>query len=164
MLWKSGTNKNETKLEHSVAPDQPNVKDQQKQPSIHLPCDHYEYEFNMCSSFMNKVNNYYRGVESDPDRTCESYKNLFLDCVSYERNPGQNFDALLRLKAYEKQMLEKRRQSAENNDVWTKRTSPPSDWNAPLPDWCMERLKQTVWYKKQENNKPASTGNQDGNK
>ncbi|XP_023341421.1 uncharacterized protein LOC111711321 [Eurytemora carolleeae] len=26
-----------------------------------------------------------------------------------------------------------------SNDVWEKRTTPPEDWNAPLPDWFKEK-------------------------
>ena len=29
------------------------------------------------------------------------------------------------------------------NDVWEKRTSPPEDWNAPLPDWFLEKRKKS---------------------
>ncbi|CAA9994911.1 unnamed protein product, partial [Nesidiocoris tenuis] len=29
------------------------------------------------------------------------------------------------------------------NDVWEKRTEPPSDWNGPLPPWIAERAKSS---------------------
>lgn len=45
------------------------------------------------------------------------------------------------------------------NDVWQKREEPPSDWNAPLPDWLVKRNQGTFLALKQddiENNRNTS--------
>lgn len=116
-----------------------------------LPCDHYEYEFKNCTSFTGRLYNYYRGENQE----CQPYQDLFVDCLKYKRDPEKNFDLLLKLKKYENELVQKRVESVVKNDVWQLRQKPPSDWNSPLPDWCIERLKDTYWYKsrnlKQEN-------------
>ncbi|CAF4394548.1 unnamed protein product, partial [Rotaria magnacalcarata] len=44
-----------------------------------------------------------------------------------------------KLIVYEEDRHIRRKLSSENNDVWQSRTRPPSDWNAPLPDWARRR-------------------------
>ena len=111
-----------------------------------LPCDHYEYEYNSCAGWRGKVNNYYRGV-SISDEECKKYQELFIECHKYQKDPSSNFDSLLKLNKYENELMKKRLDSARGNDVWTMRKSPPDDWNAKLPEWCQERLKESIWYK-----------------
>lgn len=121
-----------------------------------LSCEHYEYEYNSCKNLKSKIYDYYRG--DTPAHPCEYYQNLLVDCLKYKRDPRTNFESLVRLKKYENELVEKRNESIKQNDVWTLRERPPSDWNAPLPDWCMENLKQTYWYKskmEKESNKHA---------
>lgn len=124
-----------------------NNKDQENLLNL-LPCDHYEYEFRNCTSFRNKLYNYYMGVEKSAAE-CDYYNQLFVACVKYKHNPAENFDSLLKLNKYESELVERRAQAARANDVWQLRrpNEPPSDWNAKLPDWCEERLKDTYWYK-----------------
>jgi hypothetical protein len=151
MFWNKSSNKenkinnensgkNETKInkiENSTSTTNSNV--------LVLPCDHYDFEFNACKSFKTKIYNYYRGETTEHE--CDYYKNLFLDCTMYEREPARNFNSLLRLKAYENDLAKKRIEENKTNDVWTMREVPPSDWNSPLPDWCNAHLKTTYWYK-----------------
>ena len=40
----------------------------------------------------------------------------------------------------------RRKLSTENNDVWQPRSVPPSDWNAPLPDWARKRAESIGKY------------------
>lgn len=46
------------------------------------------------------------------------------------------------LKSEENRRL-KRLKDHYGNTVWTKRTEPPTSWNAPLPEWLEERNKNT---------------------
>lgn len=111
-----------------------------------LPCDHYEYEYNNCSSWKAKVNNYFRGIEIS-DQECLKYQELFVDCHKYQKDPVNNFNLLLKLNTYENDLMKRRIDSARGNDIWEMRTSPPSDWNSKLPDWAQKRLENTLWYK-----------------
>lgn len=37
-----------------------------------------------------------------------------------------------------------------DNDIWTKREQPPSDWNKPLPEFLAERSKTSYLAQKSE--------------
>lgn len=111
-----------------------------------LSCDYYDHEYRQCSSFSGRIDNYYRGISISREE-CARFRELFNDCANYERDPVNNFQALLRLNDYENELMRRRLETTKANDVWERRTKPPSDWNSPLPDWCMEKLKSTSWYK-----------------
>lgn len=110
-----------------------------------LPCDHYDFEFKQCSTLKGKFLQYYRGDK--PEHECKFYQDLFVDCLKYQRDPSKNLDSLLRLKNYEHELVKKRNDSKEKNDVWKPRKEPPTDWNAPLPDWAEDNLKDSFWFK-----------------
>lgn len=116
-----------------------------------LPCDHFEHEFKDCSNLKGKLLQYYRGEK--PEYECKFYQNLFVDCLKYEREPEKNLDSLIRLRNYENGLVKKRKDSLLKNDVWKLRKEPPSDWNAPLPDWAEENLKESYWYKSRNSQK-----------
>lgn len=119
-----------------------------------LPCDHYDHEHHACSSFMGRLNNYYTGVQISRE-DCARFRDLFIDCGRYHRDPENNFDALLKLNKYENELMRRRADAARANDVWERRSRPPSDWNAPLPDWCQERIKNSSWYKSAQSPPPT---------
>jgi len=110
-----------------------------------LPCEHYEYEYKQCKSFRGKLYNYFRNEQ--PKHDCEFYQELLIDCLKYKRDPANNFDSLLKLNKYEKDLVEERMKSKAKNDIWQLRKEPPSDWNAKLPEWCTERIRNSYWYK-----------------
>ena len=39
-----------------------------------------------------------------------------------------------------------------NNDVWERRTEPPSDWNKPLPKELAEKAEKSLFKEYQDNN------------
>lgn len=43
----------------------------------------------------------------------------------------------------EKLRRKERLMSQINNDVWEKRSSPPENWNAPLPDYILKNYTNT---------------------
>ena len=141
------------------------TNDDSKSPNIGafhlLPCDHYDHEYRQCSSFRGRIDRYYRGISSSSDE-CKKFRELFDDCAKYEREPVGNFDALLRLNNYENDLMRKRADASRLNDVWERRTRPPSDWNAPLPDWCQEKIANSSWYKSihSKNNNTTSKSNE----
>ena len=85
--------------------------------------------------------------DNDTPLDCDLLNNLFFDCRKYIEDPELNLESFVRLKKYENELVLKRIDSIKKNDVWELRKEPPSDWNAPLPDWANERLKDTIWYK-----------------
>jgi hypothetical protein len=129
MFWKKSekdqnnndnNNNNNIKLE----PQKPNQYD------IGLPCDHYQFEIKRSCGILSKFNKYF-GLEVS-EYNCDDLKELFFACQKYKADPSRNLDCLVQLKKYENQLLSKRIESIKQNDVWTARQEPPSDWNAPF--------------------------------
>ena len=149
MFWKTDKKEKQIKVEEMVQDKK--IKKVENEQTITnfiknlLSCDHYEYELKHCESYKNKIHNYYRG-ESTQD--CSNFRNLYFDCLKYEEYPTlDNIKLAEKLHNYENQLIIKRKMSQHENDIWRYRKEPPTDWNAKLPDWALERLKDTVWYK-----------------
>ena len=124
-------------------------KEEPKQKPFELfECDHYQYELARCGTIRTRITDYYSG--SDTQQDCSKYEDLFASCLDWYRSGSQA--AFKKLYDYESKLVEERKKASEANDVWEKRTAPPEDWNSPLPDWCVERLKDTVWYKQSKSN------------
>ena len=116
-----------------------------------LPCDHFQYEIKTKCGRWARLN---QRVMSDDENIvdCDYLNDLFFACRKYTEDPSRNLDCYLKLKSYENDLVKKRIESIKNNDVWEARTEPPSDWNAPLPDWAAQRVKETYWYKQKNEN------------
>ena len=110
-----------------------------------LDCAHYEYEFKQCSNSLKKLA--YEHLTGEKLATdCRVYSKLYDSCL--KKSVNENID----LQKYEANLFESRLRSVQENNVWTYRNSPPPNWNTELPDWCIEHLKTTSWFKKQSNN------------
>ena len=57
-----------------------------------------------------------------------------------------------RLVEREKKKMEERLKCHKDNDVWESRTSPPEDWNEPLPPELAKMSEDSIFQKYQENN------------
>lgn len=115
-----------------------------------LPCDHYEYEYKSNCNIFGRFKRFLHADESI-DFDCDQLKDLFYSCVKYRDDPSRNLECFLKLKPYENNLIKKRIESIKQNNVWQLRKVAPSDWNAPLPDWCQERIKNSYWYKNKSN-------------
>lgn len=45
-----------------------------------------------------------------------------------------------------------------DNDVWTRREAPPSDWNKTLPEWLQKRNANTLLEMKARQERGEETG------
>ena len=52
----------------------------------------------------------------------------------------------------EKRRIAQRLKAHKENDVWESRTSPPEDWNKPLPPELAKMSENSIFQKYQENN------------
>lgn len=101
-----------------------------------LPCDHYEYEYRLHCNVFGRIKRFLRANESDSEYTCDQLKDFFIACAKYRDDPQRNLESYIKLQPYENELLKKRLSSIKQNNVWKLRNqNPPSDWNAPLPDW-----------------------------
>ena len=109
-------------------------------------CEEYSSDYLHCKKFTSRVNQYYQNGQTVD---CSFYLKLVDNCYKWQRDGDKN--ALNNLVEFEKYFINERTKNALKNDVWELRDKPPHDWNAPLPDWCQERLKHSLWYEKQQN-------------
>jgi len=80
-------------------------------------------------------------------RPCESYKDEYSECSSFKGKFHQYFifGKTMNVRRYN------RLAPHFKNDVWEHRSSPPEDWNKPLPKDMQNKLKDTYLdFKAQE--------------
>lgn len=112
-------------------------------------CDTYIKDYRNCTKLSSRLEQYYvYGKKLD----CQPLKELMVACVRYKQNVTID-DYKLLLDNEQKRMEELKRikESNRQNNIWSYRDLPPSDWNDPLPQWAQDRVKQTSWYTKEEN-------------
>lgn len=92
------------------------------------PCIFYKETFNDCNSFYGQFNaRYTTGHKEDCSQWYADYRN----CSAYEQTGSE--EALNQLIESEKIRRLERLVTMKNNNIWEYRESPPTDWNAPLP-------------------------------
>lgn len=102
------------------------------------PCFLYKDEYSDCTSIKARFHQYFIHGETID---CSQWKADHKNCQKWEDK--QDLQAATEvIKSEERRRLE-RLKAHYGNTVWTKRTSPPEEWNAPLPAWLEERSKGT---------------------
>jgi hypothetical protein len=110
------------------------------------PCEWYWDENRECRRIRARVHQYFVFGET---LDCSQWKRDYHSCMAFRlsRDP-EHLKAII---ASEESRFQKRMESASKNDVWKYRTSPPADWNAPLPDFMDHRTRGSLleFYSKQ---------------
>ena len=109
---------------------------------VDISCKTYDYEFKSCETFKSRL---YQRYENGSKLDCKFLKDLITHCDLWKNDLNQN--SLKSIIDYEKNLIIRRKQSSLNNDIWTLRDKPPYDWNSQLPDWAIERIKNSSWHK-----------------
>ncbi|XP_069705031.1 synaptic plasticity regulator PANTS [Periplaneta americana] len=102
------------------------------------PCKIYKEEYNDCTSFKARFHQYFIFGETVD---CSQWKRDFDSCVKW--NTDNNPAALKELVESETERRRKRLEGHYKNTVWEKRSSPPRDWNKPLPDRLVKEYENT---------------------
>ncbi|XP_059620744.1 UPF0545 protein C22orf39 homolog [Phlebotomus argentipes] len=102
------------------------------------PCFLYKHEFSDCKSYKARFNQYFIYGESID---CSQWGKDYEDCLKYEEK--DDLAAARRLLDSEAERRQKRMEAHKANDVWKKRSTPPTDWNAPLPEWFTKTNENT---------------------
>lgn len=102
------------------------------------PCSVYKEEYRECKSFRGRFNQYFIfGEYLNCDQWGEDYNN----CQKHSwLNDKEAAKLVIRSELSRRAV---RIKAHFDNDVWTKRESPPSDWAKPLPAFMQERNKNT---------------------
>lgn len=102
------------------------------------PCSSYKAEYKECKSIRGRFQQYFvYGEYLDCQHWADDYNN----CQKLEW--FQDTEAGLAVLKSEMERRDTRIKANFANDVWTKRSAPPANWAAPLPDFMIERNKNT---------------------
>jgi hypothetical protein len=112
-------------------------------------CDAYIKDYRHCNKLTSRLEQYYvYGKRLD----CKPLKELMLACLRYKQNVTlDDYKILIMNEQKKKEEFKRINEINKQNDIWSYRDVAPSDWNAPLPEWAQDRIKQTSWFTKEEN-------------
>lgn len=102
-------------------------------------CSVYKDEYKDCKSFKGRFHQYFiYGDSLDCNQWAEDYNN----CQRYSWVKDKDAAE----KVIKSELIRRQHRFAAHyaNDTWTKRENPPADWNKPLPDFMMERNKDSI--------------------
>lgn len=90
----------------------------------------YKEEYNDCTSIKARFHQYFIHGESID---CSQWKRDYDNCSRFESM--KDLKSAEELIASETARRQERLKNHYLNNVWKKRTSPPGDWNKPLPEY-----------------------------
>ncbi|CAL1267943.1 unnamed protein product [Larinioides sclopetarius] len=73
---------------------------------------------------------------------CTHWKNDYMNCMHFRKK--HDLESLEKVVVSENERKRQRIQSMEQNDVWKYRSSPPENWNSPMPSWMVENKKDSL--------------------
>lgn len=97
------------------------------------PCERYDELYRTCRSIRARFGQYYVYGEL---LDCSVHLRNYKSCLEYRRT--KNPDALEPVVKWEKDLIEARMNTVNQNKVWEMRDSPP-EFEAPLPDYIAQR-------------------------
>ncbi|KAL4112503.1 hypothetical protein QTP88_016275 [Uroleucon formosanum] len=98
------------------------------------PCEIYNTEYGECTAISSRLHQMFiHGSTVDCNHWHEDYTN----CLKWKNY--KNIQAAETLVNSEKKKRNNRWKSFYANNVWENRTSPPENWNEPLPDYIAKR-------------------------
>lgn len=97
-------------------------------------CDEYKDEYKNCTSYKDRFQQYFVFGEY---LDCEQWNKDYKNCCKLEEK--DDWQAGVDLIVSEKKRRDARFKNHYANNIWTKRSEPPANWAAPLPEWMQER-------------------------
>ncbi|KAI8434732.1 hypothetical protein MSG28_003253 [Choristoneura fumiferana] len=101
-------------------------------------CDIYKDEYKECTSFRGRFHQYFIFGEA---LNCNQWKKDYDNCCKWESD--KDTKAANAVIESEKARRMERLKAHYKNDIWKKRSSPPPDWDKPLPEWMQKRNENT---------------------
>lgn len=101
-------------------------------------CDVYKDEYKDCKSLRSRFNQYFIFGEY---LNCNQWRDDYNNCQKYSWLG--NKEAAVEIIKSELNRRAIRLKAHYDNDIWTKREAPPDDWARPLPEFMIERNKNT---------------------
>lgn len=103
------------------------------------PCFMYKEEYSDCKSIQARFHQYFIHGDSVD---CLQWKRDFDNCERFEADPS-DLNAVKEVLDSEANRRTNRLRAHYQNNTWTKRDAPPADWAKPLPEWLVEKNKNT---------------------
>ncbi|XP_060833401.1 UPF0545 protein C22orf39 homolog [Rhopalosiphum padi] len=105
------------------------------------PCEMYNNEYSECTSISSRLHQMFvHGSTVD----CNHWHEDYINCLKWKKD--KNIQAAETLVNSEKMKRKNRWKTFYANNIWENRTSPPENWNDPLPDYIAQR-RQTSTFK-----------------
>lgn len=95
-------------------------------------------EYKECTSIKGRFQQYF--VNGDI-LDCSSFNHDLNDCINFEEK--NDYRAGKRIIENENKRRKERMDAHFQNDTWTKRKSPPEDWNKPLPEYISKKYENS---------------------
>ncbi|XP_064460907.1 synaptic plasticity regulator PANTS-like [Ornithodoros turicata] len=109
------------------------------------PCEWYVEEYADCKSIKARFHQYFIfGHTID----CSQWKTDYDNCMLWRKS--SDIEALKSVIDSEHKRKEDRLKATLENNVWELRTEPPKDWNKALPEWMVNKFKNTYLAMKQK--------------
>ncbi|XP_012277934.1 UPF0545 protein C22orf39 homolog [Orussus abietinus] len=102
------------------------------------PCEVYKEEYSDCRSLKARFHQYFifgKMIE------CSQWKTDYSNCQKFFSSGNET--AYKNLIESEKKRRQERLTAHYGNNVWEKRTEPPENWNSPLPEWLVNKQKNS---------------------
>ncbi|KAK5645522.1 hypothetical protein RI129_006822 [Pyrocoelia pectoralis] len=118
------------------------------------PCTAYLEDYKDCRSISARFHQYFiYGKTLD----CSQWRRDYDNCKKWEDNKDTKAANSVIKSDTERRMQRLRNHYA--NNVWTKRNSPPKDWNNPLPEYLQKEYENTYLNLKSKEMKGESVDN-----
>ncbi|KAF0759549.1 UPF0545 protein [Aphis craccivora] len=103
------------------------------------PCEMYNNEYSECTSISSRLHQMFvHGSTVD----CNHWHEDYINCLKWKND--KNIQAAETLVNSEKMKRNNRWKTFYANNVWENRTSPPENWNDPLPDYIAQRRQNST--------------------
>lgn len=102
------------------------------------PCERYKELYKSCSGWEGRLRQYYIYGET---LDCSEYINNYKICMQYRKT--KDLKLLDPIIDWELNLVQLRLKTVEQNKAWEFRDTPPTDFNAPLPDHIAQRQKKS---------------------
>ncbi|XP_043250381.1 UPF0545 protein C22orf39 homolog [Colletes gigas] len=126
----------------SASPDKTDTSEQKNEIDEYnwmiRPCEVYKEEYDDCRSISARLHQHFifgKLLE------CTQWKTDYHNCYVWTKHKSKKaYDELI---ASEKNRRMERLRPHYKNDVWSRRDTPPENWNEPLPQWLQDKYEHS---------------------
>lgn len=104
------------------------------------PCERYNELYRGCKTIRSRIQQYYVYGET---LDCSPHKNNYKACLQYRHTrDASHLDTIIE---WEKNLINTRLKTVEQNTTWKRRETPPADFDRPLPEFLKKRSQRSIF-------------------